>query len=564
MARVRARFRFTGFLRWTVFALAALGGSVAVAQQPDEKPYVEKVEVRVRSVLVFVTDAKGKPLSSPPLPAQLRVVENGAPAEIVAVEPARRAGAEPSAAAMPTPAPTVETPGPAAAEPSRIPQYLYVDTSTLLVRSVPRLAKSLASTLDSILANGPLEIVVADPEPTVIVPSTSSSKTLRNAIDRLPETAVGKERIYDVRRSAVRALMEGENASGTRGMNQFRGDMRASVREELALVQDSLRRLDQWAATLPYDNAAVVYLCNDGFDSDATEVYRNILINGNSEDKTLAMQLQQEFGREAAGITTKAADVLAGRGLTAVVLAFGGGEANFAMDAADLDKMSSTAIRRPLSSAPVTFFARPFEPLLAVADRTGGSVVSAENKLPQAIDEVGGAYLVSFRSRVPADGKTYPLEITAASAGLRVRAPRAVIAAQPQQTSAGRAVRELSAPAKLAKDAIPVTADVSAEEKLEKGRIRGKLVVSADLAAIADALERVGPPRVRVTVAVEIPGKTPYVQHEDVTLDHSGQGTVWYYEAGITWSSDATRVSVTVEELGTGYAGSAVAALPRP
>src|SRR6476659_5681494 len=108
--------------------------------------------------------------------------------------------------------------------------------------------------------------------------------------------------------------------------------------------------------------------------------------------------------------------------------------------------MSSSAIRRPLSSAPVTFFARPFEPLLAVADRTGGSVVSAENKLPQAVDEVGGAYLVSFRSHVPADGKTYPLEITAASAGLRVRAPRAVIAAQPQQTSAGRAVRELSAP----------------------------------------------------------------------------------------------------------------------
>jgi len=291
------------------------------------------------------------------------------------------------------------------------------------------------------------------------------------AMVQLTETAVGKERIYDVRRSAVRALMEGENASGTRGMNQFRGDMRASVREELALVQDSLRRLDQWAATLPYDNAAVVYLCNDGFDSDATEVYRNILINGNSEDKTLAMQLQQEFGREAAGITTKAADVIAGRGLTAVLLAFGGGEANFALDASNLDKMSSTAIRRPLSSAPVTFFARPFEPLLAVADRTGGSVVSAENKLPQAVDEVGGAYLVSFRSHVPADGKTYPLEITAASAGLRVRAPRAVIAAQPQQTSAGRAVRELSAPAKLAKDAIPVTADVSAEEKLEKGRI---------------------------------------------------------------------------------------------
>lgn len=277
------------------------------------------------------------------------------------------------------------------------------------------------------------------------------------------------------------------------------------------------------------------------------------------------MQLQQEFGRDAAGLATKAADVLSGRGATAVLLAFGGGEANFAMSAADLDKISSNAIRRPLGSAPVTFFARPFEPLLAVADRTGGRVVSAESKMPQAVDEVGGAYLVTFRIRAPADGKTYPLEIAAASSDLRVRAPRAVLAAKSQEASAGRAVGELSAPpARAKRDAIPVTADVSAEEPLDKGRTRGRLVVSADLAAIAEALERVGPARVRVTVAVEIPGKTPFVSHEDVTLDHSGEGSVWYYEAGITWPREATRVSVTVEELGTGSAGGAVAALPRP
>jgi hypothetical protein len=263
------------------------------------------------------------------------------------------------------------------------------------------------------------------------------------------------------------------------------------------------------------------------------------------------------------GLATKAADVLAGRGATAVLLAFGGGEANFATSAANLDKMSSNAIRRPLNEAPVTFFARPFEPLLAVADRTGGSVVSAENKLPKALDEVGGAYLVSFRSHAPADGRTYPLEIEPASRDLKVRAPRAVIAAKSQEASASRAVRELSAPKKLSKDAIPVTADVSPEERLDKGRTKGKLVVSADLAAIADALERIGPPRVRVTIAVEIPGKPPFVSHEDVTIDHSGEGTVWYYEAGITWPQEATRVSVTVEELGTGFAGGAVAPLPR-
>ena len=109
-----------------------------------------------------------------------------------------------------------------------------------------------------------------------------------------------------------------------------------------------------------------------------------------------------------------------------------------------------------------------------------------------------------------------------------------------------------------------MTADVSDEERLDGGRTKGRLVVSADFAAIAEALERVGPPRARVTVAVEIPGKTPFVSHEDVAIEHSGEGSVWYYEAGITWPREATRVSVTVEELGTGLAGGAVAALPRP
>jgi hypothetical protein len=549
-------------------ALAVSAATTAFGQQPpSQQPFVERVEVRVRSVLVFVTDARGKPLAAPPRPDQLRAIENGAPVEIVAVEPARRANAEAPPAATEPSAP--ESPVPVVtAEPSRIPQYLYLDTTALQMKSVPRIAKVVDKNLDAMLANGPLELVVADPEPTVVLPSTSDAKALRAAIARFPETATGKERIYEVRMAAVSAMMQGENkaANTTASMGQFRGDLRASVREELALIQDSLRRLDAWAATLPYDRASVVYLCNDGFDSDVTEVYRNVLMTGDQEDKMLAMQLQQEFGREAAGLATKAADVLAGRGATAVLLAFGGGEANLAMSAANLDKMSSTSIRRPLGAATVTFFARPFEPLLAVADRTGGSVVSAENKLPKAVDEVGGAYLVSFRSHAPADGKTYPLEIAAASNELRVRAPRAVIAPKSQEASAGRAVRELSAPPRPArqKDAIPVTADVDAEERLDGGRTKGRLVVSADLAAIAEALERVGPPRVRVTVAVEIPGKTPFVSHEDVSLDHSGEGSVWYYEAGITWPKEATRVSVTVEELGTGFAGGAVAALPHP
>ena len=74
--------------------LAVATVTTAFGQEPaPQPPFVERVEVRVRSVLVFITDPKGKPLAAPPAASQLRVIENGAPVEIVAVEPARSANA---------------------------------------------------------------------------------------------------------------------------------------------------------------------------------------------------------------------------------------------------------------------------------------------------------------------------------------------------------------------------------------------------------------------------------------------------------------------------------------
>jgi hypothetical protein len=282
------------------------------------------------------------------------------------------------------------------------------------------------------------------------------------------------------------------------------------------------------------------------------------------EDQQQALQLQAEFGRAAANYTVKAANVLAGRGATAVVLAFGSMDADFANSAANTKGLPT--IRRPMGASVTSYFTRPNDPLLAVADKTGGRVVTAGNKLPQAIDEVGGAYLVSFRSYVPSDGAPHPLEIKAATVGLKVRAPKSVLTATTQTASAGKAVRALSAPPPSRPPAgdLPVTASIVPVEKLDKGRIKGTLTVFADFASVMDALERTGGGRVRVTVAVENSKGAPFTQSDETELDHSGGGTIWNYEANIVWPPEATRVAVTVEELATGTSGSAMAELPKP
>ena len=155
--------------------------------------------------------------------------------------------------------------------------------------------------------------------------------------------------------------------------------------------------------------------------------------------------------------------------------------------------------------------------------------MSAESKLPEALDAVGGAYLVSFRSHSPADGAPHPLEIAAASSAFRVRAP-----ARPRRDAARRVRRAGGAGVALppaAAGSLPVTAAVTALEELENGRTRGALAVSADLASIAGSLERTGSGRVRITVAVENSKGPPFTQSEETDLDHSGGGTVWHYES---------------------------------
>src|SRR5262245_46317758 len=377
-------------MRRSLLLIGFVTASIAMAlaqEPPTQKPFTESVEVRVRTVLVFITDAKGKPLAKAPTPADLRVIEDGKPAEVIAVEPARRPSGEAptQVASAGSAAPASSSPSEPAPAAARIPQYLYVDTTSLQERSVPRVAETVEKDLPAILANGSLEIVVADPEPKVLVASTSNEAALRSALERLPSVAVGQPRIHEARKDSVNQMLKSQNetAASNVKMTGFRIVTRDAIRQEMMLVQDSLKRLDDWSATLPYDQASIVYLCNDGFDNDLTEVYRNILMESQvPEDQQQALQLQQEFGRDASNFTVKAANVLVGRGATAVVLSFGQIDADFANSAANLHKMSSAAVRRPLGSAVTNYFVRPNDPLLAIADKTGGRVVTAENKLP--------------------------------------------------------------------------------------------------------------------------------------------------------------------------------------
>jgi hypothetical protein len=244
-----------------------------------------------------------------------------------------------------------------------------------------------------------------------------------------------------------------------------------------------------------------------------------------------------------------------------VVVALGGIHAEFAASADNTHKVSSRSISYASTGAEVTYFARPIEPLHLIASATGGSVVSTETKFKEEVGNVGGLYLVTFRTTAPADGTAHELSVANADPGLKVSAPRYLAAGTIASVAAAKTTQALAL-SQPRNEGLEVGVSVEAVGRSGKN-IQGELSVIADLAGIAPALEKLGAGRVRVTVAVEIAGSQPFVSQEEADLDHSSEGTMWLYEAKINWPPEATRVAVTVEELETGARGTGVAELPK-
>jgi hypothetical protein len=210
----------------------------------------------------------------------------------------------------------------------------------------------------------------------------------------------------------------------------------------------------------------------------------------------------------------------------------------------------------------VTYFARPIEPLHLIAAATGGEVVSTETKLAERVGSLGGLYLVTFRTTAPPDGTAHELSVAGADPSIKISAPRYLAAGTLSSAAAAKTTTALAS-GHPANAGLEVGVSVEAIGRAGRKKIQGELSVSADLGTVAPALEKLGPGRVRVTIAVEIPDSEPFISHDEVALDHSGEGTMWLYEAKIIWPPEATRVAVTIEELETGASGTGVADLPK-
>jgi len=548
----------------------ALGGNLPAAAQekpPEktpEKQFVERVEVNVRTVLVRITGRDGRAPDPRPQPEDVDVLEDGKRMTVLGVDPAR----PPAPPSVPTAPPSLpKTPLPASAlgvpRALGIPQHLYVDTTLLAPGSVHRLAATFERNLGSVLANGPLEIVVADPQPRQLLASTRDPQAIRAVLDDMGRHVADKQLIIMERRETIDRLRNS-------GCVNVEMTIRAAAEQELRLIQDARDRLLRWSASLGGQRPDVVYFVADGFDSDVTETYRQVVLQlGTSQQSSLCVgmpnsvsgaqqlstSLQLEFAPRGNEVVGLAARALASLGVEAVPLALGGNLRDFGGDASvpGQDVFSGTTGAIPL-------FARPLEPLRTMADATGGEVVTSVAHLPAVLDAYENSYVVSFRSEHAADGKVHSLLVASRRADIELRGPQFLTEGSPATVARSLSVRALHEPPPQGGMPLRVTVDGVAKNGKQ---VTGILHVDADLSSLASTLELMQGGHMRVTIAVDVEGaREPYTttQEFDVAPGQAG----WGADIPMGWPARGRKIAVTVEELKTGTRATGAIDLPKP
>ncbi|MGH9316419.1 MAG: hypothetical protein ACRD1P_04860 [Thermoanaerobaculia bacterium] len=531
-----------------VFFLGLLA-SAGLAQTKKQEPgFTERVDVNLRTIVAIVTDTGGRLLARPLSAEDVEVLEGGTPAQIISLEPAggstRRRAAAPSG---PTTAESATVVGPA-----EIKRILYFDSSLLRRGSAQRVLDGVLKNLDSLLAGGPLEIVVADPDPKVLLAATRDATRCRGALRSSLAARLNRDRLQQIRIAFLKDESLMINKSGQVSGPARAAQVRAAMQEEVQVIRHSFGRLGEWASARVTRGPAILFLVIDGFDSDVSEFYRNWI------DAAAALQLKQEFGYVGRKLVADISVLLASRGLLAIPIAAVAAEVTFTTDAATLGVRPHNDVRTQVSGPSPFLFARPIEPLSEIAETTGGEVATRPDRFGEVLDRLAGAVAITYRMERPPDGKTRKLSVRCLRPGVVLRAARSAVAGTAD--AAARTVEALEKP--VPRGDLPVTASVEPLGTTSNNKRTAMLHVSVELVGLLESIRRAGPARFRVTVAFDDKEGSPTVHQQEFDVTRPGVGTVWRYDAELQGLPGGGRVAVTVEELTTGARGTALVDLP--
>ena len=548
LARERTRGTLTAIMLGKMLAVSLLFAGTVVAQEPvhSEPP----VYVTAIDLIAEVRDQDGK-LSRDLKAEDFTVLEDDVERKVIGLEYLDAPPPDESGMSLPYMG--------AKPEWQIVVYFDSLFSSTINLRHV---SNALAAQAEELAEKGTVEIVVGDMKTELALPATRDVEAIRRG---LKDAGLrGAKDFLTVNRRRFAMDLDDKTSTPAKSTSRpnteaalppvvqpnFRLDqVRPYVMQEIEMAQRFRRNLLEWMARYPRQRPRLLLLVSGGFEYDPVAYYF-----GFSQGSKDAQRAREEFSQYNLGAPISAmAKTLAASAWTTISVDSPSGAGEAWIDdggRSGIGRVRNLTVDHPGQGSAFTSRSSR-DPLLALADATGGSVVQRA-QLDEMISDLGGRVKITYQVSRPPDGKTHKVAVRANRPGLTVRTMKWSSEATPDDIAAVRAAQILRDGNTLGE--LPTTLKVEWTPGTTGVR-SGNIVVDSSLAPIASVLAS-RRSSYRVTILARQAGQQPMLLHRIVN-DYDPSKGKFRYTAPITAPASKLELAIVVEELTTGVWGGA-------
>jgi VWFA-related protein len=494
-----------------LFLAALLLASPAPAPLPDP-PAAATVS---RELPVLILDRKGEVPRSVQA-RDLTVVENGNPSPATSLTPI--------------------------SQPWRI--VIWVDRVLSGSRTLRAAAGTLAEQADSLAALGPVEVVVAEPQPRAALAPTRDARAIDEALSKLWLDSEGRDDLRLLRQRFRNDKEEGGDPEAR---------IAAAAEAEAHVVRRQQDAFAEWLLAQSGNGPRVVLLVSDGYDVDPARFYRGSLLKPGEK--------LSEGALEKTGLET--ARTAAALGWTVLPVPMGDSTLP------DLRRVRPRSTPQAPIGGSIVFGRKkeegkesppppppallaPQEPLTWMAEATGGEMVLQASTLAGALVRLRSRFWVRWDSSRPMDGRPFPVDVGSSRSDITVKSRRWDGTGVPEAVARSRAARL------LADEEDGLGLEISAHLQPDPAAPAGERRAILDLRIESPALPA-GP--LRLTLAG--PGGGGTFHHLLTAADRAGAAPNVYH-LPVPLPESADTVAVLLEPLAGGPWGGSVVSLAAP
>jgi hypothetical protein len=525
----------------------------------SEPPYGGLIDVTAINTTLIALDKQGRAVLDL-RPEELQVLEDGEPVGLLALEAGLGPAESPAEAAS---SGTVVESAPLGPHSWRVVVYVSTELAGRFV--LPTLCRRAAEEATRLTDLGQVEIVLADPTPTLVTEAGRQPEVVRQSMELIARNSSGVTTVEQIRNAFVREFKPGAGFDQRYTITQsspatFAARARASVHRERTVIRGELDRMVAWMQSQPPTARGLLVWMTGGFDLNPADFYIPLV---EQIDSDLAQTLRMDYpALSLKDDVRQMVEVALAMGWT--ILPVNSSRATF-MYGADIGGTGKAQHHSGVGASAVETQQGEFRqvapgyPLQVIARATGGEYVLNNEQFVRALDHIRGAYVVTYQVDRPADGRLHRLEIRCTRPGVKLRGRHYAASGSLRGVAATRAQRLLAG--EEIRGGLEMTAEIHNITKKPKGIREGDLDLSADVRELRSVLSALDLGQMRVTVAVEVEGGSPFINHQEIDLEWDQIGDAWQFGADFQWPKKATRMVVVVEELVSSTWGATTIAL---